>query len=153
MGERTSKQERREARRRAAARARLQGRLRWGGIIAAVLLALALWQVDRVGAQETVQAEVIETRVYRHFTSGGRSHTHQAATLEIEGVTQATLERADDLQRGQTVPVRIRRGLFSGAVYFLNRDDGVVVSEPPDDTPDGDINPAASPVDDPEDEG
>lgn len=92
--------------------------------MALVALPVLLWQVDRTGPEEQVTAEVVEIRVWRHYPARGRSHTHQAATLEIEGLTRATLERADDLERGQRIPVRIRRGRLSGWAYFLARDDG-----------------------------
>jgi hypothetical protein len=123
-GERLSKRERREARQHAASQQRRRRLLLRVGIAALVVLPVVLWQVDRTGAEERVTAEVVEVRVWRHYPARGRSHTHQAATLEIEGLTRATLERADDLQRGQRLPVRIRRGRLSGRAYFVARDDG-----------------------------
>ncbi len=86
-----------------------------------VLSGVVLWQVDRTGAEEIVQAEVLETRIWQHRETGGGSHTHVRATLEIEGLVRATLDRAAGLQPGQTVSVRIRRGRLTGRLYFLDR--------------------------------
>jgi hypothetical protein len=38
----------------------------------------------------------------------------------IEGLSEASLDRADGYQRGQRVPVWIRRGRISGRPYFLD---------------------------------
>ena len=115
-----SKQERRGARRRDARRRQLKSRLRRAGIAAAVLAALALWAWEYSGPEELVEAEVIQTRRWRHQKDDGTSHPHIAATLKIEGLTEATLERADNYERGQRVLVWVRRGPISGWPYFLD---------------------------------
>jgi hypothetical protein len=109
-----SKQERRDARRR-----QLKLRLRRAGIAAAVLAALGLWALEYSGPEELVEAEVIKTRRWRHQADDGSSHPHIAATLKIEGLTEATLERADNYERGQRVLIWVRRGPISGWPYFL----------------------------------
>jgi hypothetical protein len=43
-----------------------------------------------------------------------------AATLQIEGLSEFTLQRADGYERGQRVEVWIRRGGISGWPYFLD---------------------------------
>ena len=92
---------------------------RWG--IAALVLAVpALWAFERSGPQELVEAEVTETRRWRHYTAAGESHPHLAATLQIEGLSDTTLDRADGYVRGQRVPVWIQRGRLSGWPYFLD---------------------------------
>jgi hypothetical protein len=115
-----SKQERRDARRRDARRRQLKSRLRRAGIAAAVLAALGLWAWEYSGPEELVEAEVIQTRRWRHQKDDGTSHPHIAATLKIEGLTEATLERADNYERGQRVLVWVRRGPISGWPYFLD---------------------------------
>ena len=115
-----SKQQRREQRRRAAQRRRRLTQLRRAGIVAILLAMPGLWVFDRSGSQETVDAEVIETRRWRHTAQDGTSHPHLSATLKIEGLSEATLDRADGYQRGQRVPVWIRRGRISGWPYFLD---------------------------------
>jgi hypothetical protein len=115
-----TKQQRREQRRRAAERRVLLARGRKLGIIAAILMIPGLWALERSGPQESVDAEVIETRRWRHTAQNGTSHPHISATLKIEGLTEAHLERADGYQRGQRVPVWIRRGRITGRPYFLD---------------------------------
>ena len=115
-----SKQERREARRREARRRQLNKRLRRIGIAAAVLAALGLWAWEYSGPEELVEAEVIETRRWRHQANDGSSHPHTAATLKIEGLSETTLERADNYERGQRVLVWVRRGPITGWPYFLD---------------------------------
>jgi hypothetical protein len=117
---RLSKQERREARRRDAQRRKLKIRLRRAGIAAAVLAALGLWVLEYSGPEELVEAEVIQTRRWRHQKDDGTSHPHIAATLKIEGLSEVTLERADSYERGQRVLVWVRRGPISGWPYFLD---------------------------------
>jgi cytochrome oxidase assembly protein ShyY1 len=117
-----SKRERREARQRAARGRRLRARLIGGALAAALLFALGLWQVDRWGTEEIVEAEVIETRTWSHRGTDGRIHTHQRVVLEVEGLVRVPLGRADDLERGQTVAVRIRRGRLTGRPYFVDRE-------------------------------
>ena len=136
-GERgSSKRERREARRRAGRRRKLRNRLLWGGPVAVLLTLLVLWQFNRLGPAEVVQAEVVHTRIWSHRGNDGRNHSHQRVTLEIEGLVRTTLERGDGLERGQTVPVRIRRGRLTGRPIFIDREqpgaglDETVPSEP-----------------------
>ncbi len=117
---RISKQERREQRRRAARRRRLASRLRRVGLVAAVLAIPGGWAWERSGSQELVEAEVIETRRWRHFATDGTSHPHISATLQIEGLSETTLERADGYERGQRFPVWIRRGRISGWPTFMD---------------------------------
>jgi hypothetical protein len=54
------------------------------------------------------------------FSVDRASYSHIAATLKIEGLSEANLDRADGYQRGQRVPVWIRRGRISGRPYFLD---------------------------------
>jgi hypothetical protein len=115
-----TKQQRREQRQRAAQRRRLVTRVRRLGIIAAILAIPCAWAFDRSGPQETVEAEVTETRRWRHTAQDGTSHPHIAATLTIEGLSEFSLDRTDGYQRGQRVPVWIRRGRISGWPYFLD---------------------------------
>ena len=117
---RLSKEDRRQQRRRAAMRRRRLARLRRAGVVAALLAVPGLWALERSGPQEMVQAEVVETRLQRHFVADGSSHTHTGATLKIEGLSETTLERADGYERGQRVPVWIRRGLITRWPYFLD---------------------------------
>jgi hypothetical protein len=117
---RPSKQERREARRRDARHRKLKIRLRRAGIAAAVLAALGLWALEYSGPEELVEAEVVETRRWRHQKDDGTSHPHIAATLKIEGLSETTLQRADSYERGQRVLVWVRRGPISGWPYFLD---------------------------------
>jgi len=118
--ERLSKQERREVRRREARRRMLKSRLRRIGIAAAVLAVPGLFVFECSGPEELAEAEVIRTRRWRHHADDGTSHPHIAATLKIEGLSEATLERADAYERGQRVLVWIRRGPISGWPYFLD---------------------------------
>jgi hypothetical protein len=117
---RLSKQEQREARRRDAQRRKLKIRLRRAGIAAAVLVVLGLWTLEYRGPEELVEAEVINTRRWRHQADDGTSHPHISATLKIEGLSEATLERADSYERGQRVLVWVGRGRISGWPYFLD---------------------------------
>ena len=115
-----SKQERREQRRRAARRRLWLTRARRMGVATAVLAVPTLWAIDRSGPQEMVDAEVTETRRQRHVTPGQGAHSHTAATVLIEGLNETELDRADGYQRGQRVPVWIRRGRVSSWPYFLD---------------------------------
>jgi hypothetical protein len=115
-----SKQERREVRRRDAKRRKLKNRTRRIGIAAAVLAVPGLWAFECSGPEELAEAEVIGTRRWRHYVEDGTSHPHTSATLKIEGLSEATLERADDYERGQRVLVWVRRGPLSGWPYFLD---------------------------------
>jgi hypothetical protein len=110
---------RREQRSRAARRQRLLTKGRRLGVVAAILAALGLWAFEHSGRQELVDAEVIETRRWKHFNTGSE-HPHTSATLQIEGLSEVTLDRADGYQRGQRIPVWIRRGRISGRPYFLD---------------------------------
>jgi hypothetical protein len=116
---RASKQLRREQRSRAARRRRLLTQGRRLGVVAAILAALGLWALERSGRQELVEAEVTETRRWKHY-DGGSEHPHTAATLQIEGLSETTLDRADGYQRGQRVAVWIRRGRITSWPYFLD---------------------------------
>jgi hypothetical protein len=118
--ERRSKQHRREERRRAARRRVLATRARRAGVVAAVLAIPGLWAWERAGSQEIVEAEVVETRRWQHSGNDGTSHPHIAATLQIEGLSETTLQRADGYERGRRVPVWIRRGRISRWPYFLD---------------------------------
>ena len=117
---RLTKEARRQQRRRVAQRRRRLRRLRRAGVVAAVLAVPGLWALERSGPQEMVEAEVIETRRQSHFLPDGTSHAHTAATLQIEGLSETTLDRADGYERGQRVPVWIRRGRISSWPYFLD---------------------------------
>jgi hypothetical protein len=72
------------------------------------------------GSEELVDAEVTGTRRWRHVASDGTSHPHLSATLEIEGLNEVGLERADGYERGQRVPVWVERGRISNWPYFLD---------------------------------
>lgn len=115
-----SKQERREQRRRAARRRLWLRRGRRMGVATAVLAVPILWAIDRSGPQEMVDAEVTETRRQRHVTQGQKPHSHTVATILIEGLNETELDRADGYQRGQRIPVWIRRGRVSSWPYFLD---------------------------------
>ncbi len=127
---RVSKREQREVRRRAARRRKLRAWLLRGGLLAALGVALGLWQLDRRGPEEVVEAEVVGSRVWSHRGADGRMHTHQRVTVEIEGLVRATIDRGDDLELGQFVPVRIRRGGVTGRAYFVGLE---AVQEQPED--------------------
>ncbi len=127
---RVSKRERREARQRAGRRRKLRVWLVRGGLIAALGVALGLWQLDRWGPEEIVEAEVVGSRVWSHRGTDGRMHTHQRVTVEIEGLMRATIDRGDDLELGQFVPVRIRRGAVTGRASFVGLE---AVEEQPED--------------------
>jgi hypothetical protein len=118
--EKRSKRKRREERRRAARRRVLMRRARGGGIVALLLASAGLWAFEHSGPQERVESEVTETRRWRHIPQGRKPHPHVAATLQIEGLSETTLQRADDYERGQRVEVWIRRGRISGWPYFLD---------------------------------
>ena len=118
--ERRSKRERQEERRRAAHRRVLIRRARRAGIAALLLAIPALWTFEHSGPQERVEAEVTETRRWSHYPQGGDPHQHVAATLQIEGLSEITLQRADGYERGQRVQVWIRRGRISGWPHFLD---------------------------------
>lgn len=117
---RQRKRERSGQRREAARRRVLVSRVRRAGIVALVLAIPALWAFEYSGPQELVEAEVTETRRWRHYTQGGKSHPHLAATLQIEGLSEATLERADGYTRGQRVQVWIQRGRITSWPRFLD---------------------------------
>ena len=80
----------------------------------AVLAIPVLWSFENAGSQERVDAQVTETRLRKHYTDAG-SHSHTSATLQIEGLSEAVIDRADGYERGQRVPVWIRRGRISGS--------------------------------------
>jgi hypothetical protein len=146
MGEASGerKRERREARRQAGTARRRQRRIRRGAIAAAILLVPFLWILDRAGGEEVVDAHVVQTRPWRHRPQqGGTSHIHTNATLLIRGLNRVSLRQADGLEKGQQVPVRIRRGLLSGWPYFLE----LVNASPPE------AEPAPEPADAPPPEG
>lgn len=114
---RITKRQRREQRRRVARR---RVWLRRMGISAAVVVVPGLLALECYGPQELVEAEVIETRRWRHVAADRTSHPHTAARLLIEGLSEETLERADGYERGQRVLVWIRRGRISGWPHFLD---------------------------------
>jgi hypothetical protein len=118
--EKHSKRKRREERRRVARRRVLMRRARGGGIVALLLASAGLWTFEQSGPQERVESEVTETRRWRHNPQGGRSHPHVAATLQIEGLSETTIQQADSYERGQRVAVWIRRGRISNWPYFLD---------------------------------
>ena len=138
--QRVSKRERREARQRSGRRRKLRRRLLQGAGIGLLLVLLGLWQLDRLGAEEVVDAEVVASELWSHMGTDGRVHTHQRVTLEIEGLVRATIERGDDLERGAFVPVRIRRGRFTGRAFFVALE---IVEEQPEDAapPAPDVDP------------
>ncbi len=115
-----SKRKRHDERRRLARRRVLMRRARWGGAVVLLLAASGLWAFENSGPQERVDAEVTETRRWQHFPQVGKPHPHVAATLEIEGLSETTLDRTDGYERGQRVEVWIRRGRISGWPYFLD---------------------------------
>jgi hypothetical protein len=114
---RVAKRQRREQRRRAARR---RVRMRRIGITVAVVVAPGLLVLECSGAEELVEGEVTSTRRWRHFAADGTSHPHTSAKLLIEGLSEGTVERADDYERGQRVPVWIQRGRISGWPYFID---------------------------------
>ncbi len=148
---RQSKRERQQARQRAGRRRKLRSRLLRGGGIALLLLLLGLWQLDRLGAEEVIDAEVVASKIWSHRGTDGRIHTHQRVTLEIEGLMRATIDRGDELEKGAFVPVRIRRGRLSGRAYFLGRE--AVEAEPEGGAPAEDVSPVeeegAAPLEEP----
>ena len=111
------KWKRQELRERQARRKRTQKRLRLGLLLSAPLLLIALFVFEQSGSDEIVEAEVIRTRRWQHLGQTG-SHTHIKATLSIEGLAEFNLDRADGYQRGQRVPVWIRRGRITGWIFF-----------------------------------
>ena len=118
--ERVSKEERRRLRVEAARRRTLWRRLRLAMWPLALLVPLVLYSYETRGPQELVEAEVVETQRYRHVPRDGQAHDHTRAILLIEGVTRTTLDKADGYQRGQRVPVWIRRGRLTGRPSFLD---------------------------------
>jgi len=114
-----SKRRRAEQRRRAARLRKWRRRSIGFGWVLLILLAPTLWAFDRAGPDEIVQAVVIRTSPWTHFTKNG-SHPHQRATLMLEGRTEKVIQKADNYTRGQRVPVWIRRGRLSGWPYFEN---------------------------------
>ena len=104
-------------------------------MIAAPLILFGLWQLDRLGSEEVVDAQVVATRIWSHRGADGRMHTHQRVTIEIEGLVRATVDRGDDLQPDQIVPVRVRRSRWTGRPRFLGLEpvEGEVGDEPPAD--------------------
>jgi hypothetical protein len=117
-GSRTSKRERRETRRRRASLHARRRRFIRAGIVALVLLPAALWAFDLSGPEEIVEAQVLQTRFWRHRPANARPHNHTRAILIIEGLNEVNLDQADGLSRGQRVSVWIRRGRLSGYPYF-----------------------------------
>ncbi len=115
--ERVPKRLRRELRDRQARRKHVLKRARQVLLVLGLLLPIALLAFDQSGQDELVDAEVIRTQLWRHVTPTG-SHNHTRAIISIEGLTEQTLERADGFQRGQLVPVWIRRGQLTGWVSF-----------------------------------
>lgn len=115
---RVSKRQRAEERRRSARWRRRRQRLVWGAIIGAVVAVPVLALLDRTGPDERVKAEVVRTHRWVHVTPGSGSHTHIRATLRIEGRNEVTVDRADGFERGQWVPVWVRRGPITGWPYF-----------------------------------
>jgi hypothetical protein len=113
-----SKQARREERRKAARRRRLLVRLQRLAILGGALLVPALCTYEYSGPDEVVDAKVIRTQRYEHRTPDAGSHTHIRATLLIEGLTEAKIERADGYQRNQIVPVWVQRGRITGRPHF-----------------------------------
>lgn len=86
-----------------------------------MLVVPALWAFDRSGPEELVDAEVTETRLWRHVPQDGRKpHPHTVATLRIEGLTDVSIEKADGYERGQRIPVWVRRGRITGRPYFTD---------------------------------
>ncbi len=114
-----SKRRRSEQRRRAARLRKWRRRSIRFGLVLLILSPPALWAFDRTGPDEIVQAVVIRTSRWTHFTNNG-SHPHLRATLSLEGRTEMVIQKADDYTRGQQVPVWIRRGRLSGWPYFEN---------------------------------
>lgn len=93
-------------------------RRRWLAILVGLGGAVGLYAFDRSGQLETVPAEVVDLRTYPHTPVGGEAHTHTDAVIEYEG-RQHTLERADDLSRGEWVEVSVRRGRLSGWPHYV----------------------------------
>jgi hypothetical protein len=117
-GDRISKRVRAERRRRLARRRRLGRRLRSSVLLAALALGPIVWGIDCSGPEEIVNAEVVRTQRWRHVSQQAGAHVHIRATLLIEGRNEEVVDRADAFQRGQWVPVWIRRGRVSGWPYF-----------------------------------
>jgi len=89
-------------------------------LLLGLIAPLVLYAYETGGPQELVEAEVVETQRWRHVPSGGKAHDHVRAILLIEGVSRITRERADGFQRGQRIPVWIRRGRITGRPSFLD---------------------------------
>jgi hypothetical protein len=102
-------------------RARREVLLRRGAIGAGLLAIPLLLAFERSGPQKVVEAEVVQTVRWRHVPAqGGRPHPHVRAKIRIQGLNEEILDRADGYQRGDRVPVWIRRGRLSGWPYFLD---------------------------------
>lgn len=101
-----------------ARRRRLRRRALQSLVPLVVVLVPILWAFDCTGPEEIVKAEVIRTQRWRHITRQTGPHTHIRATLLIEGRSKTTIDQGDAYQRGQWVPVWIRRGRLSGWPYF-----------------------------------
>lgn len=93
--------------------------MRRSGIIGAVLLAPALMIIECSGPKELAEGEVTAIRTWRHVAADGTSHPHTAAKLLIEGLSEGAVERGDGYERGQRVPVWIRRGRITGWPHFI----------------------------------
>lgn len=118
--ERLSKEERRQRRVRAARWRTWRKRSRLALLGLALVSPAVLYAYEMGGPQELVEAEVVETQRWRHVPRTGSPHDHVRAILLIEGVTRLTREKADGFQRGQRVPVWIRRGRLTGRPRFLD---------------------------------
>ncbi|MEE9218398.1 MAG: hypothetical protein V3U98_04965 [Acidobacteriota bacterium] len=115
---RLSRQERRLLRERQARVRRLRKLAVRIAVVGGLALLAGLWIFDHSGLEEVVEAEVIRTQRWRHSPQGGQTHFHNRATLLIEGLSEHTIDQAPEFQRGQRVPVWIRRGRISGRPYF-----------------------------------
>lgn len=113
-----SKRQRAEERRRQARRRQLRARAAKIALGSLVILVPALWAFDRGGAEQVVEATVIETQQYPHFNETSGKHTHIRATLLVDGQSEQTLQKADDLVRGQKIKVWVRKGRITGWPYF-----------------------------------
>ena len=89
--------------------------------VIAVLLVLgaaaAVYAFDRGGPQETIAAQVVETRVYPHTPQGGEAHTHTDVVVEYDG-KRRTIKKADTLTKGDWVEIDVRRGRLSGWPHY-----------------------------------
>lgn len=128
---RLSKRERAERRRQLARQRLLWRRVRAWGIVGVLIGIPVLWGYDCTGPEELVQAEVVSTQRWRHVTGSG-PHTHIRATLLIDGLSKATIDRADGYERGDWIPVWVRRGRVTGWPYFQD------LAQPDEQAPEGD---------------